>query len=209
MNSILMIELIGYLGSALVVVSMLMTSVVKLRIVNTIGSAIFMGYALVIGSYPTALMNFCLIAINVYQLWRLMRDQKQYRLIETDLRDGFVSYFLDRNGEDIRKWFPEFSVRGLEGEKVCLVCCEDNPAGLFIGKTVRPGELEIVLDYATPVYRDTSVGRYLYGQLKREGYRSLVFNGNAPEHVAYMEHIGYVRNDAGGYTLVLDTLRPV
>ena len=39
----MMIELVGYLGSALVVVSMLMTSVVKLRVVNTIGSAIFMG----------------------------------------------------------------------------------------------------------------------------------------------------------------------
>ncbi|MCR4884486.1 MAG: hypothetical protein K6A68_12995 [Clostridiales bacterium] len=41
MNTQTIIELVGYLGSALVVVSMLMTSVVKLRIVNTIGSFIF------------------------------------------------------------------------------------------------------------------------------------------------------------------------
>ena len=40
-----MIELIGYLGSALVVASMLMSSVVKLRVINTIGSGIFAAYA--------------------------------------------------------------------------------------------------------------------------------------------------------------------
>ena len=96
MDTKLIIELIGYLGSALVVISMLMTSVVKLRVVNTIGSAIFMGYALVIGSYPTALMNLFLIGINVYQLIRLFKDQKQYDLIETDLKDGYVAYFLGR-----------------------------------------------------------------------------------------------------------------
>ena len=203
MNSRLMIELIGYLGSALVVVSMLMTSVVKLRVVNTVGSAIFMGYALVIGSYPTALMNLCLIAINLYQLYRLLRDQKQYSLIRTDLKDGFVSYFLGKYEEDIRVWFPEFNARELRAEIVCLVCCGDNPASLFIGKALRPGEVEIELDYATPVYRDATAGRYLYEQLRLAGYKSLVFRGNAPKHVAYMEHVGYRKNGEGEYILSL------
>ena len=40
------IEMIGYLGSLLVLVSFVMTSVFKLRIVNSIGSFIFMVYAL-------------------------------------------------------------------------------------------------------------------------------------------------------------------
>ena len=70
-----MIELIGYLGSALVVVSMLMSSVVKLRVINTIGSGIFAAYALMIHSYPTALMNICLVGINIYNLLKL-RDRK-------------------------------------------------------------------------------------------------------------------------------------
>ena len=48
-----MIELVGYLGSALVVASMLMSSVVKLRVINTLGSGIFAVYALMIHSYPT------------------------------------------------------------------------------------------------------------------------------------------------------------
>ena len=43
------IEIFGYIGSALVVVSMLMTSVVKLRVINTVGSLISGTYAFSIG----------------------------------------------------------------------------------------------------------------------------------------------------------------
>ncbi len=204
----MIIELIGYLGSALVVISMLMTSVVKLRVVNTIGSAIFMGYALVIGSYPTALMNLFLIGINVYQLIRLFRDQKQYDLIDTDLKDGYVTYFLDMQMQDIRKWFPAFSTQGLQDETVYLVCCRHQPASLFIVRRTESDEMEIILDYATPVYRDTSAGQYLYRQLKQKGFKKLVFRGNAPEHVAYMEKTGYQKDSTGAYILNLDTAYP-
>ena len=77
-----MIELIGYLGSALVVASMLMSSVVKLRVINTIGSGIFAAYALMIHSYPTALMNACLVGINLYNLAKLTRKERSYDLVE-------------------------------------------------------------------------------------------------------------------------------
>ena len=44
MNSAMALELVGYLGSVLVLISMLMTSVVRLRVINLIGSAIFAAY---------------------------------------------------------------------------------------------------------------------------------------------------------------------
>ena len=74
MNAAIMIELVGYLGSVLVVVSMLMTSVVRLRVINSVGAGIFTVYALIIQSYPTALMNFCLVVINIYNLIRISRS---------------------------------------------------------------------------------------------------------------------------------------
>lgn len=204
MDTKLIIELVGYLGSALVVISMLMTSVVKLRVVNTVGSAIFMGYALVIGSYPTALMNLFLIGINVYQLIRLFKDQKQYDLIETGLNDGYVRYFLDRQSADIREWFPGFSAQGLEDATVWLVCCIHQPASLFIGRQTGPDTMDILLDYAAPIYRDTSAGRYLYNRLKQKGFRTLTFKGSAPGHVAYMEKTGFRKDRTGAYVLNLE-----
>lgn len=197
------VELIGYLGSALVVVSMLMTSVVRLRVINLIGSAIFTCYALLIRSYPTAVMNLFLVGINMYHLVRLLKVKKHYDLIPTDTRDRFVAYLLEKNRDDIRTWFPEFVLPERGDVVTYLVCCDSNPAGLFLGKRTDGGAIEVLLDYATPVYRDTSVGRYLYGQLAQKGYKSLVFKANAPGHVGYMQKVGYRKNDRGEYVLAL------
>lgn len=73
MNWPLIFEIIGYSGSILILVSMLMTSVVRLRVINLIGSLVFAVYALLIKSYPTAFLNACLVGINVYQLLKLKR----------------------------------------------------------------------------------------------------------------------------------------
>ncbi|WP_191015211.1 YgjV family protein [Treponema zioleckii] len=62
------IELFGYLGSFLVILSMLMNSMTKLRIINTAGCIICVIYALIIKSYPVAVMNGALAIINIVKL---------------------------------------------------------------------------------------------------------------------------------------------
>ena len=207
MDTKLIVELIGYLGSTLVVVSMLMASVVRLRVVNTVGSVIFMCYALIIGSYPTAVMNLFLVGINVWHLIRLFRDRREYDSVDADLKESYIAYFLEKQLDDIRRWFPDFSPQNPDADVVILTSCGGNPAGLFIGKRTAPEEAEIYLDYATPVYRDTTVGRFLYGELKKRGFRTLVFRGSAPKHVPYMEKVGY-RKENGAYVLDLETFDP-
>ena len=202
MNWNTVVELIGYLGSALVVISMLMTSVVRLRVINLIGSAIFTCYALLIRSYPTAAMNLFLVGINVYHLLRLLKAQKHYDLVATGMKNSYVAYLLEKNRDDILKWFPEFSLPDEDGI-ACLVCCDSNPAGLFLGRAAGDGDIEVLLDYTTPVYRDTSVGVYLHGWLAQAGYRSLVFRGHAPQHEGYMAKVGYQRNERGEFVLSL------
>lgn len=197
------IEAIGYIGSALVLVSMLMTSVVRLRIINLIGSVIFAGYALAIRSYPTAIMNIALAGINIYHLVRIFNEQRSYTLIRSDRKDGYFSYLLDKCEEDIRFWFPEYAKEDPDADIAYLVCCESNPAGMFLGKDAGNGDVEVVLDYATPVYRDTSVGHYLYTSLAREGYRSLIFRQNAENHIPFLEKVGFENKGEKGYVLDL------
>jgi len=199
MNTKMIIELIGYLGSSLVVVSMLMTSVVRLRVINMIGSIIFTCYALMIKSYPTAAMNLFLVGINIYHLMRLRKESHHYDMIKSDIRDHYVTYLLDKNMEDIKKWFPEFDLRGKKPDATYLVCCDSNPAGILLAKTRNSNELEVILDYATPVYRDTSEGQFLHEALKKEGVRKLVFTGNAPDHEPYMKKVGYTKNSKGEF----------
>ena len=69
-------ELVGYLGTGLVLLSMMMTSVEKLRIVNMAGSVLSMTYAVLTGTWPVVLLNFGLILINALQLIRLKKQSK-------------------------------------------------------------------------------------------------------------------------------------
>ena len=198
-----MIELIGYLGSALVVVSMLMSSVVKLRVVNTIGSAIFAAYALLIHSYPTALMNACLVGINVYNLVRLNQKDRAYDLTEAAPRDGLLGYLLDHYREDIRTYFPGFTGTE-EGDRAYVVFCGGDPAGLLLGTDAGQGTLNVRLDYSTPTYRDCSIGTYLYAKLPSKGVRTLVFAGEeSKDHAAYLTKMGFVKEN-GAYIKRLD-----
>ena len=109
----LYIELFGYLGSFLVVVSMLMSSVIKLRIINIIGSTISGTYALIIGSFPLALMNICLIIINAYNILKLKKESRKYEIVKGDSQENFFKYFVDRYGDDIKKHFGDFNVKNV------------------------------------------------------------------------------------------------
>lgn len=65
------IEWVGYVASILIVISLIMTSVVKLRIVNTAGCVLFVFYGFVVGAYPVAISNLLIVLINLYHLYRL------------------------------------------------------------------------------------------------------------------------------------------
>lgn len=195
------IEAFGYLGSILVVVSMLMTSVKRLRIINTTGSVIFAIYALIIKSYPTAFMNFCLVAINVYQLYQLGRKARHFHLIKTDAKSGELRYLINYYQGDIIHFFPDF-VPEEPGDSAYLVVCDAAPAGLLLGEEKEDGTFEIGIDYSTPVYRDCSVGTFLFSHLKEYGVKRAVFRGKSVEHEAYMKKIGFTEQD-GAFVKVL------
>jgi len=62
------LEIFGYIGTLLVLVSMTMSSLAKLRMVNVSGSVISMIYSLLISAYPIVFLNFGISLINVYKL---------------------------------------------------------------------------------------------------------------------------------------------
>ena len=191
MNETYIIEAIGYVGSALVLISMLMTSVAKLRLINTFGSLIFTGYALAIQSYPTAAMNFCLALINIYNLAKLLKDKKEYSIVELQPDDAFVTYFLDLYKADIEKFFPEFVKTG-ECNCAYLVCRGTEAAGILLG-TDSGASIDVKIDYTTPVYRDCSVGKYLYNYLASQNFSELAAGNVSENHKNYLEKMGFVK----------------
>ena len=70
-------EIIGYTGTALILVSMMMTSVAWLRILNMSGSVFSMIYGALCGTWPVFLLNICMIVINLIQLIRLKKKKEE------------------------------------------------------------------------------------------------------------------------------------
>ena len=70
------LEIFGYIGSALILLSMMMTSVEKLRWFNISGSVISMIYGALTGAWPVVFLNVGTITINVVQIIRLRRKKQ-------------------------------------------------------------------------------------------------------------------------------------
>jgi hypothetical protein len=70
------LEIFGYIGSGLILLSMMMTSVEKLRWFNISGSVISMIYGAIMGTWPVVFLNVGTISINVVQIIRLHRKKE-------------------------------------------------------------------------------------------------------------------------------------
>ena len=87
MDKSIFIEIFGYIGTILVIGSMLMSSMVKLRIVSTLGSTVSGIYALINGALPLVLMNGVIVIINIYNLIKLSKTKQENDLVEDDVRE--------------------------------------------------------------------------------------------------------------------------
>lgn len=64
-------EYAGYIASATVLISFLMKNIRTLRIVNSIGCLLFIGYGVMLESIPIVVTNAAIVLINGYYLIRM------------------------------------------------------------------------------------------------------------------------------------------
>ncbi len=69
-------DILGYLASAFVVVSLLTSNIKHLRYLNMIGCILFVIYGVLISAYPVAIMNAIAFLINIYHLRKLAIEKK-------------------------------------------------------------------------------------------------------------------------------------
>ena len=199
----MVLEIVGYIGSALVVISMLMSSIVKLRVINLIGSIISGTYAVLCGALPLALMNLCLIIINVINLWNLMKKKEEiFDLVQEDTKSALLQHFLEKYKEDILHFFPDYQLDEKNPKTAFLACRDGAPIGVILGD-VSGDTVNVLIDYSTPAYRDCSVGRYMYQHLPSKGIHALRFSkAMSQEHVEYLKKMGFT-SDGSGWSLTM------
>ncbi|MBD1566410.1 YgjV family protein [Vibrio sp. S12_S33] len=70
------IEILGYAASIMVAISLTMKDIVKLRILNFVGCALFTAYGLMIDAWPVVLTNSFIACVNVYFLVKMQQEKK-------------------------------------------------------------------------------------------------------------------------------------
>lgn len=194
-------ELLGYIASGLIVLSLMMRSIVKLRTINLVGAATMSVYGLLIHAYPVAILNAIIVAIDIYYLLEMARPQDYFKLLEVRPGARYLHYFLEFYDAEIRKYNPDFVFRESSRQRIFFVLRNLIPAGLFITQSMPEGILGVNLDFVIPGYRDFKIGKFVYSkdsELFKEGVaKTIVTQSRSSKHVSYLKKMGFtpVKND--------------
>ena len=212
MDSDFIVELIGYVGSAMVVLSLTRTSILKLRLFGLVGATIFVVYSLFIQAYPIAVVNVVIVGIHLYFLRGLLsRKNEFFTVLEVRADSRYLEYFLQFHEEDIRTYHPDFQFEPRADQVQVFLLRDLVPAGLLIGRRCVDSSFEVELDYVIPRYRDFRIAEFLYSEL------SGVFSDPQCErawsrpgteiNTKYLERMGFTSStERGGETIYVKDL---
>ena len=65
-----MIDIIGYIGMALILYSFTIENIYKLRLMNSIGSIVWIVYGIGIWAGPTIMVNSCVLCIHLHWFYK-------------------------------------------------------------------------------------------------------------------------------------------
>lgn len=77
MDPKLALELFGYFGTALVLLSFVMTNIKWLRVINMAGGIVSLIYAICVNTMPVVVLNASVTVINAAQLIRIIINEKK------------------------------------------------------------------------------------------------------------------------------------
>jgi hypothetical protein len=191
-----LLDWIGYIASLIILVSLLMSSVKKLRWINLGGALLFGIYGFLIGSLPTGFMNFGIVVIDIVFLAKMYMSKEYFRVLPIENDTDYLNYFLDFYKQDIGS---KLDLSHIDFEKAVVklyLLRNMNPAGIFVCNEYNKKTLEITLDYVIPMFRDFKLGHFIFEGQKLyflgKGYnRFVVFSKNA-NHIKYLKKMGFV-----------------
>lgn len=198
------IEVLGWVGSGVLVVSLLQTRLLRLRLINLVGCLVLLVYNGIVEVWPMVGLNVVLALINVVYLWQMLRtrhDEGTYSVVEVGADDAYLAHVLKVHREDIDRYFPAYAAQGTgagagaedrPGRSAYLVLKGDETVGVVVTRDAGEGTEEVLLDWVTPAHRDFSPGEFVFrrsGLFQRRGVRRIL----SPERMRnpYYGRIGF------------------
>jgi len=189
------LEWLGYLASLIVLMSLLMSSIIKLRWINLFGSSMFSLYGFLIGALPVGYMNLCIAIINIYYLIKIYRSKEYFKILPIEGNSPYFNYFLDfyniGSEEDIN--IAQFNINDFDVSFYILRNLV--PAGVFIASRHDENTLKVELDFVIPEYRDFKIGNYIYENSKDyffdKGYSKFISFSSNNDYTKYLNKMGF------------------
>ncbi|MEW6653842.1 MAG: hypothetical protein AB1394_10285 [Bacteroidota bacterium] len=188
------LEFFGYAASVVVAISLMMSSIVKLRIINLIGAASFSAYGLLIDAMPVFLLNGFIALIDIYYLFQIFGVKEYFRILEVKTNSEYLNYFLTFHEKEINKFIPGFKFAPNENYHVMFVLRDTVPAGIVISEYMDDDLVYMKLDYAIPGYRDFKMGKYVFAEIfKQKKVKKIYSDPGNQKHERYLQKMGFVK----------------
>jgi hypothetical protein len=191
------LEVVGWVGSAVLVWSLLQTQLHRLRVINLVGGVVLTFYNAVNHVWPMVGLNVVLAGINVYYLVQMSRekhDARVYTVLEVAGDDTYLRHVLRVHEADIRRYNPEFVHDPFTDHPSYLVLHGDETVGVVLMREAEEGTAQLLLDWVTPRHRDLTPGEFVFGPegpFRRRGFRRVLTPPGMVE--PYYEKLGFHR----------------
>jgi hypothetical protein len=198
MNLDLVKEGIGYAASLFILVSLLMTNVFRLRVINLIGSLFFALYGWLIGAWPVCLINAAIAGIDGWYLLHSLRVSAIFDLSQLSHDSGaeYLKRFFLFHERELMNYAPGLTFEDLQAADTFLIFLNMLPVGVFSYRQDGP-DAEIVLDFMIPEYRDFKAGRFIYRTkrmyFKERGIKRFRAVARHPSQPKYFTKNGFLR----------------
>ena len=190
-------EIIGYTGTVLIAVSLMMNSIGKLRKVNLAGASTFAVYGLLVGAYPVFVLNTFISLVDIFYLIRMKLEKDYFELFRI-LRstNPFLVRFVEFYKEDIDRFFPSFQLDPKRKDYIIIFILRNMmPVGLFIARPFEENNLHICLDYVIPRYRDLKSAHYFFQRshtiFDELNCKYFYVHSEVKQHIKYLKKVGF------------------
>jgi hypothetical protein len=193
-------QVLGYIASILLAVSLLVNNDLKFRWLNTFGCLAFICYGILIGAFPVILTNSILLLINAVYLFRVHNTKEDFDLLEFRGDEKMAHKFLSFYKKDIDKYFPGFDLDNSTSSLRFVVIRDIVIANLFAA-TVSPDGIAVVdINYTVEKYRDYKVGKFIFEQERKyllsKGVKKIVYTSvHNSQHEKFLIKMGFTKGN--------------
>jgi hypothetical protein len=205
---VLAVQVLGWVGSALLVYSVLQTRIFRLRLFNGVASAMLVIFNAAIAVCPMVALNVTLTAINVFYIVRLQRgrhDSRTFEVLEISPAEAYMKHLLREFDADIQHFNPGFSDHdAARADHGFLIVTGAETVGLVLARNAGDGSAQVDLDYVVPKYQGFTLGEFVYrrgGPFAARGYRRVIGPPRMQNAGDYLTDVGF-RHE--GEAMILD-----